>query len=94
MTPGLYAADLERSPLIDLPTVIARAGPRAPRTVRAQTFIAVVETVISTRLSKGDRAAASILFAVGEWSGVPVRERHHAVARLGTSTLDVGAELS
>jgi hypothetical protein len=82
ITPGVYAAALEDSPLIDLPVVTARAGVSAPKTARAQVFIEVLETVINSRLSKADRAAASILFAVGDWSGVSARERHYEVARL------------
>ncbi len=82
ITPGVYAAELETSPLIDLPVVEARAGPDAPRTVRAQVFIELLENVINARLSTTDRAAASILFGIGTWSGIPVRERHYEVARL------------
>jgi hypothetical protein len=82
ITPGVYAAELETSPLIDLPVVEARAGPDAPRTVRAQVFIELLENVVNVRLSTTDRAAASILFGTGTWSGVPVRERHYEVARL------------
>jgi len=82
ITPGVYAAELESSPLVDLPAVTARVGADAPRTARAQTFIEVLETAVSTRLVETDRAAASMLFALGTWSGVPVRERHYAVARL------------
>jgi hypothetical protein len=82
VAPGVYTAELESSPLIDLPAVTARAGKQAAREVRARVFITVLETVIRTRLSRSDQAAASILFGLGDWSGVPVRERHHAVARL------------
>jgi hypothetical protein len=82
ITPGVYAAELEASPLIELPAVEARAGPDAPRTVRAQVFIELLENVINVRLSNTDRTAASILFGTGNWSGVPVRERHYAVAKL------------
>jgi hypothetical protein len=82
ITPGVYAAELETSPLIDLPAVEARAGPDAPRTVRAQVFIELLENVINVRLSTTDRTAASILFGIGTWSGVPVRERHYEVAKL------------
>src|SRR5579875_2631825 len=82
ITPGVYAAELETSPLIELPAVEVRAGPDAPRTVRAQVFIELLENVINVRLNAADRAAASILFGTGPWSGVPVRERHHAVAKL------------
>lgn len=80
--PGVYAAALENSPLIELPAVTKRTGAEAPATTRARAFIEVLNTVISSRLSRTDRDAASILFAVGDWSGVPVRERHHAVAKL------------
>jgi predicted ATPase len=82
ITPGVYAAALEDSPLVDLPTVTARTGAGAPRAVRAQAFIELLESVIAGRLSRTDKAAASILFAVGDWAGVPVRERHYQVARL------------
>ncbi|HXT90747.1 MAG TPA: hypothetical protein VN714_15955, partial [Trebonia sp.] len=82
ITPGVYAAELETSPLIDLPAVEARAGPDAPRTMRAQVFIELLENVINARLNTTDRAAASMLFGVGTWSGVPVRERHYEVAKL------------
>jgi hypothetical protein len=82
ITPGVYAAELETSPLIDLPAVEARAGPDAPRTVRAQAFIELLENVINVRLSTTDRAAASILFGIGTWSGKPMRERHYEVAKL------------
>jgi hypothetical protein len=82
ITPGLYAAALEDSPLVDLPVVTARAGAGAPKTVRAQVFIEVLETVINTRLSKTDQAVAGILFAVGDWSGMSARERHYTVAKL------------
>lgn len=82
ITPGVYAAELETSPLIDLPAVEARAGPDAPRTVRAQAFIELLVNVINVRLSTTDAAAASILFATGTWSGVPARERHYEVAKL------------
>lgn len=82
VAPGVYTAELESSLLIDLPVVTARVGKQAAREVRARAFITVLETVIGTRLSRSDQAAASILFALGDWSGVPVRERHHAVARL------------
>jgi hypothetical protein len=82
ITPGVYAAELETSPLIDLPVVEARAGPDAPRTVRSQAFIELLENVINVRLSTTDRTAASILFGIGTWSGVPVRERHYEVAKL------------
>jgi hypothetical protein len=82
ITPGVYAAELETSPLVDIPAVAARAGPDAPRTVRAQAFIELLENVINARLSTTDRTAASILFGIGTWSGVPVRERHYEVARL------------
>ncbi len=82
ITPGVYAAELETSPLLDLPAVEARAGPDAPRTVRAQAFIELLQNVIGLRLSTTDRQAASILFGIGNWSGVPVRERHYEVAKL------------
>jgi hypothetical protein len=82
ITPGVYAAELETSPLIDLPAVEARAGPDAPRTMRAQVFIKLLENVINVRLSTTDRMAASMLFGLGTWSGVPVRERHYEVAKL------------
>jgi len=82
ITPGVYAAELETSPLIDLPAVESRAGPDAPRTVRAQAFIELLENVVNVRLSTTDRTAASILFGIGTWSGVPVRERHYEVAKL------------
>src|SRR5215472_5628813 len=82
ITPGVYAAELETSPLIDLPAVESRAGPDAPRTVRAQVFIELLENVINVRLSTTDRTAASILFGIGTWSGKPVRERHYEVAKL------------
>lgn len=82
ITPGLYAAPLEDSPLIDLPMVTARAGTHAPKTTRAQIFIEVLETVINSRLSTTDSTVASILFAVGDWSGVSARERHYKVAKL------------
>jgi hypothetical protein len=82
VTPGVYAAELETSLLIDLPAVEARAGPDAPRTMRAQVFIELLENVINVRLSTTDRTAASILFGLGSWSGVPVRERHYEVAKL------------
>jgi len=82
ITPGVYAAALETSPLIDLPAVEARAGPDAPRTVRAQAFIELLESVVNVRLSTTDRQAASILFGIGTWSGMPVRERHYEVAKL------------
>jgi hypothetical protein len=82
ITPGVYAAELETSPLIDLPAVEARAGPDSPKTVRAQAFIQLLENVINVRLSPTDRAAASILFGIGTWSGKPVRERHYEVAKL------------
>src|SRR5215472_2802952 len=82
ITPGVYAAELETSPLIDLPAVESRAGPDAPRTVRAQAFIELLENVVNVRLSTTDRTAASILFGIGTWSGVPVRERHYNVAKL------------
>jgi hypothetical protein len=82
ITPGVYAAELETSPLVDLPAVEARAGPDAPRTMRAQVFIELLENVINARLSTTDRTAASILFGIGTWSGKPVRERHYEVAKL------------
>ncbi len=82
ITPGVYAAELETSPLIDLPAVEARAGPDAPRTVRAQVFIELLENVVNVRLSTTDRQAAGILFGIGTWSGMPVRERHYEVAKL------------
>jgi hypothetical protein len=82
ITPGVYAAALETSSLIDLPAVEARAGPDAPRTVRAQVFIEMLENVINVRLSPTDRQAASILFGIGTWSGKPARERHYEVAKL------------
>lgn len=82
ITPGVYAAELESSPLIDLPAVEARAGPDAPRTMRAQVFIDLLESVIDARLNTTDRTAASILFGIGTWSGMPVRERHYEVAKL------------
>jgi len=82
VTPGAYAAELETSPLIDLQAVQARAGPDAPRTMRAQIFIELLENVINVRLSTTDRTAASILFGIGTWSGVPVRQRHYEVAKL------------
>jgi hypothetical protein len=82
ITPGVYAAELETSPLVDLPAVEARAGPEAPRTMRAQVFIELLESVINARLNITDRRAASILFGIGTWSGMPVRERHYEVAKL------------
>lgn len=82
ITPGVYAAELETSPLIDLPAVEARAGPDAPRTLRAQVFIELLENVTNVRLSPTDRTAASILFGIGTWSGKPARERHYEVAKL------------
>jgi hypothetical protein len=82
INPGLYTAALENSPLIDLAVVRARAGENARRSVRARVFIEVLEEVVDTRLKGSDRAAARILFAMGEWTGRPVQERHHEVARL------------
>lgn len=82
VTPGLYAAALEESPLIDLPVVIARAGPGAPVSTRAQVFIQVLEEAVDSQLRNKDRLAAKILFALGGQSGRPVKERHHEVAKL------------
>ncbi len=82
VTPGVYAAELETSPLVDLPAVEARAGPDAPRTMRAQVFIELLENVINARLNTSDRTAASILFGIGTWSGMPARERNYEEAKL------------
>jgi hypothetical protein len=82
ITPGLYTAPLEDSALIDLPVVRARAGQDASPGTRAQFFIAALEEVVETILQGPDRQAAKILFGIDDWSGKPVRDRHHAVAKL------------
>lgn len=82
ITPGLYAAPLESSPLINLPVVLARSGTNASAGMRAQTFILALEEVVADRLKGPDQLAARILFAMGDWAGRPVQDRHHRVARL------------
>src|SRR5262245_28354609 len=81
VTPGLYGADLESSPLIEHPTVLAAIGPDMSRQSRARAFIRILEEVIDKRLQPHDQVAAKALFALGEWAGRPVTERHRKVAR-------------
>ncbi|MFG2090599.1 MULTISPECIES: hypothetical protein [unclassified Spirillospora] len=81
ITPGLYGADLEASPLLDHPAVRARTGGGAARNHRAEALIAVLEETVETRLRADDRVVARMLLGIGEWSGRPVTERHRAAAK-------------
>lgn len=80
--PGLYAADLENSPLIDLPVVRLLAGADSTPNAKARHFIELFESVVTGRLVKNDRAAAEMLFALDDWAGVPARDRRVEVAKL------------
>ncbi len=80
ITPGLYGADLENCVLVDHPAVLAATGPNATRQARAEAFIAILEEVIDKRIPPHDRGVARALFAIGEWSGRSVTERHRWVA--------------
>jgi hypothetical protein len=82
VAPGLYAADLETSALVELPVVALHAGPEATPNAKARHFIRIFEGVITERLVKNDRRAAEILFALDDWAGVPARDRRIAVAKL------------
>ncbi|MET8003723.1 hypothetical protein [Nonomuraea glycinis] len=82
ITPGLYGAALESSPLLRHPAVLARSGAHATRQGRVRALIAALEEVIERHLRANDQVAARMLFALGEWSGRSVTERHRAVARL------------
>ncbi|MFJ7211491.1 hypothetical protein [Amycolatopsis sp. NPDC098790] len=80
--PGLYAADLENSPLIDLPVVHRLAGRDSTPNAKARSFIELFEGVVTGQLVKNDRTAAEMLFALDNWAGVPARDRRVEVARL------------
>lgn len=82
ISPGVYAAALEDSPLIDLPAVVKRVGLGSAPGVRARGFIDVLERVVAEQLKMNDRKAAEMLFALGEWTGKPAQERRVAVAKL------------
>ncbi|MFD9283749.1 prenyltransferase/squalene oxidase repeat-containing protein [Streptomyces mirabilis] len=82
ISPGVYAAALEDSPLIDLPVVVKRVGLGSAPGVRARGFIDVLERVVAEQLKMNDRKAAEMLFALGEWTGKPAQERRVAVAKL------------
>lgn len=82
ISPGVYAAPLESSPLIDLPVVVRGVGHHASPGARAREFIAVLERVVSQQLRKNDRTAAEMLFALSDWTGKPAQERRDAVAKL------------
>lgn len=80
--PGLYAAELETSPLLELPVVTDEIGESASPNAKARRFIEIFERVITARLVKNDRAAMEMLFALDDWAGVPARDRRAAVAKL------------
>ncbi|GAA2662032.1 prenyltransferase/squalene oxidase repeat-containing protein [Streptomyces vastus] len=82
ISPGVYAAPLEDSPLIDLPAVVRRVGLRSSPGARARGFIVVLERVVAEQLKMNDRQAAEMLFALGDWTGKPAQERRVAVAKL------------
>ncbi|MFD1542010.1 hypothetical protein [Nonomuraea guangzhouensis] len=82
VTPGLYRADLEHSPLLRHPAVLSRAGKGASQQARVRVLIAVLEEVTERQLRASDQVAARMLFALGEWAGRAVTERHRAVAKL------------
>ena len=82
VAPGLYAADLENSALVELPVVAVHTGAEATPNAKARYFIQLFESVITGRLVKNDRKAAEMLFALDDWAGVPARDRRIAVAKL------------
>ncbi|WP_413756959.1 prenyltransferase/squalene oxidase repeat-containing protein [Streptomyces sp. MMBL 11-3] len=82
ISPGVYAAPLEDSPLMDLPTVVDRFGLESSPGTRARVFIDALERVVAEQLKMNDRKAAEILFALGDWTGKPAQERRVAVAKL------------
>ncbi|MFA1541359.1 hypothetical protein [Actinomadura monticuli] len=81
ITPGLYGAHLENSPLLDHPAVLARAGAGAPATARVRALIGVLEDAVENGLRFDDRTVARILLGFGEWSGRQVIDRHRAAAK-------------
>jgi hypothetical protein len=82
IAPGLSAAPLEATQLVDLPVVRTRAGSGATPAVRAQTFVEILDDVVREKLKGKDIQAGQRLFALGEWAGVPSRDRYEAVAKL------------
>jgi GMP synthase (glutamine-hydrolysing) len=80
---GVMAAPgLENSPLVDLPVVIKRVRPGASPEKRAHEFIEALRQVIHTRLESKDAAIAAMLFGLGDFAGMPIRERYGKVAQL------------
>lgn len=73
---------LETSCLIDLPIVITNTSQQAPAALRADTFINCLEQVVNSKLQGNDQKTAQILFGLGEWAGVPMRDRYEKTAKL------------
>ncbi|MBB4930373.1 hypothetical protein F4561_001193 [Lipingzhangella halophila] len=82
ISPGIYAASLEDSPLLELPAVENKSGGEASLGVRAQVLIDLMEKIVDERLINKDREAVRMLFGLGQWAGVPARDRRSSVARL------------
>lgn len=72
---------LEASCLVNLPVVTVSVGSDAPPGIRAEAFIKALEHIIDTKLQGKDRDNGQVLFGLGEWAGVPTRERHAKVAK-------------
>ncbi|MFA1545011.1 hypothetical protein [Actinomadura chokoriensis] len=81
ITPGLYGANLEDSPLLDHPVVRERAGDGATTAARVQALIAVLEDAVENRLRHDDQAVARMLLGIGRYSGRPVTDRHWDAAK-------------
>lgn len=80
---GVEAAPLLHvSPLLDLSIVARVAGPDTSSANRCLVFIDVLQQVVTQRLSGKDRQTAQLLFAIGEYAGMPMQDRYHKVAKL------------
>lgn len=80
---GVHATPaLDTSCLVDMPVVIAEVGPDVSAAHRAEAFIGCLEQIIEKRLQGVDQKASRILFGLGEYSGMPQRDRYLKSAQL------------
>jgi len=79
---GVTAANLEQSPLVDLPVVIQQSGEGANSAKRAYVFIETLRHIIHERLEGKEAQIATILFGFDQYAGMPIQERYRAAAKL------------
>lgn len=78
----LASPSLETSSLVELLVVQRRSGADSSPAKRADIFIKVLKQIVEHRLEGKDSTTARILFALGEYAGLPPQDRYRFAAKL------------